>query len=142
MKSKKIVFILVIEILLVLISIGIAYHFRDRRTYELDLPETESLTSIVLEQNAESKAISRFEEMDDILNVLNGVKRITQKDSIQDVPVNVENEIKIDFISEKRTSTIFVYKKAGKYYIEQPYNGIYQISTDEYNSIENNVAKY
>ena len=29
-----------------------------------------------------------------------------------------------------------VYKKNNSYYIEQPYNGIYQISGDEYNSIE------
>lgn len=28
-----------------------------------------------------------------------------------------------------------VYKKNGKYFIEQPYNGIYRISPDEYNSI-------
>ena len=30
----------------------------------------------------------------------------------------------------------FYPKKNNSYYIEQPYNGIYQISGDEYNSIE------
>ena len=47
------------------------------------------------------------------------------------------DEIKVDFhFIEAGVSTIFVYKKNNSYYIEQPYNGIYQISGDEYNSIE------
>ena len=75
--------------------------------------------------------------MKDILYVLNGTKRITKNESIQDAPVNVENEIKVDFyLLDKETSTLFVYIKNDKYYIEQPYNGIYQMSGDEYNSIE------
>ena len=51
--------------------------------------------------------------------------------------VNIDDEIKVDFhFIEAGVSTIFVYKKNNSYYIEQPYNGIYQISGDEYNSIE------
>lgn len=69
-----------------------------------------------------------------------GVKRITETESIQDSPVNVYNEIKINFYSDKENiSTLFVYKRNFKYYIEQPYNGIYKISADEYNSIEKYV---
>ena len=50
---------------------------------------------------------------------------------------NIDDEIKVDFhFIEAEVSTIFVYKKNNSYYIEQPYNGIYQISGDEYNSIE------
>ena len=38
------------------------------------------------------------------------------------------NEIKVDFqFIEAGVYTIFVYKKNNSYYIEQPYNGIYQI---------------
>lgn len=53
------------------------------------------------------------------------------------MPVNVENEIKINFkITNNEIKTIYVYKRKNKHYIEQPYNGIYEISEDEYNSIE------
>ena len=53
------------------------------------------------------------------------------------VAMNIDDEIKVDFhFIEAGVSTIFVYKKNNSYYIEQPYNGIYQISGDEYNSIE------
>ena len=34
------------------------------------------------------------------------------------------------------SSTAYPALEAMSYYIEQPYNGIYQISGDEYNSIE------
>ena len=77
----------------------------------------------------------------DVRNVLYGVKRITETESIQDSPVNVDNEIKVNFyFDEENCSTLFVYKKNFKYYIEQPYNGIYRISADEYNAIEKYIG--
>ena len=41
-------------------------------------------------------------------------------------------------------ATLFVYQRSsardGEYFIEQPYNGIYEISGDEYNAIEKYVS--
>lgn len=119
-----------------LIIMGASYQYRDRRTYSLYLPEADELTSITLEQNAEGKVISDYEEMDNILDVLNGVKRVSQQESVQDWPVNVENEIVISFYSDRGLSSVFVYKRGWRYYIEQPYNGVYRISEDEYKVIE------
>ena len=50
----------------------------------------------------------------------------TKKESVQDFP-QVESYIKIDFRLETGTSTIFAYEDRGKYYLEQPYQGIYKI---------------
>lgn len=137
MKNRNVLFMILVIIVLGLLVAGVMYYFQDRRTYSLNLPQLEKLKSISLEQNANGKVISGNEEMKDILYVLNGTKRITKQESIQDAPVNIDNEIKVDFnFIEGGTSTIFVYKKYNNYYIEQPYNGIYQISGDEYNSIE------
>ena len=81
--------------------------------------------------------VSEQDKIKDIIYIISEVKRTTTSESIQDSPINVENEIKIDFkYKENKTSTVFVYKKKGKYFIEQPYNGIYRISPDKYNSIE------
>lgn len=45
--------------------------------------------------------------------------------------------ILIDFEHGKNeTTTVFVYRKINKCFIEQPYNEIYRISSDEYNSIK------
>lgn len=109
--------------------------------YELNLPELEKLRNITLEQNEDSKIISDNEEMKEIWNTLNGGdRRITNEQSIQDAPVNVNDKIEVDFnFKETGASTIFVYEKKSMYYIEQPYNGIYVISEDEYNLIEEYV---
>ena len=50
----------------------------------------------------------------------------TKKESVQDFP-QVESYIKIDFRYETGTITIFAYEDRGKYYLEQPYQGIYKI---------------
>lgn len=137
MKNRNVLFMILVIIVLGVLVAGVMYHFCDRRTYSLNLPQLEKLKSISLEQNANGKVISGNEEMKDILYVLNDTKRITKQESIQDAPVNIDDEIKVDFhFIEAGVSTIFVYKKNNSYYIEQPYNGIYQISGDEYNSIE------
>lgn len=68
------------------------------------------------------------------MNKLTGTGRTTKEESIQDIPTGMEESITITFNSGEKT-TVFVYKKADKYYIEQPYNGIYEITQEEYNDI-------
>ena len=130
-------FIILIIILLMLMILGIFYYFMNSRTYNLKLPQLEKLESISLEQDTNKKVINDNEKMKDIINILNETKRTSKEESIQDSPVNTTNKIKIDFnFKETGASTLFVYERNNKYYIEQPYNGIYRISMDEYNSIK------
>lgn len=142
MKKNKKVFILLGALIAIFLIVAIAYHNRDRRTYELNLPQVEELSKIELKKDGMNVGIYKTEEIKDIINVLSGVKRITKTESIQDCPVNVNDKIQVDFTFKEDIeykaggiSTIFLYKKSKRYYIEQPYNGIYQISADEYNSI-------
>ena len=97
MKDKKVVFIVLGIIAVIIVALGLAYHFRDRRTYELNLPEIEKIARIELEQNADGVALFGSEEIKDIRDVLYGVKRITETESIQNSPVNVDDEIKVNF---------------------------------------------
>ena len=134
---RNVIFIILGAILLLLIIVEIMYYFRNRRTYTLDLPQFENLKSISLNLNDKNVIVTDEEEMKDILSVLNNTKKVTKNESIQDAPVNVKDEIKLKFnLTKDEIFTIFVYTKNQKYYIEQPYNGIYQISGDEYNSIK------
>lgn len=130
-------FIILIIILLMLMILGIFYYFMNSRTYNLKLPQLEKLESISLEHDTNKKVINDNEKMKDIINILNERERTSKEESIQDSPVNTSNKVKIDFnFKETGASTLFVYERNNKYYIEQPYNGIYRISMDEYNSIE------
>lgn len=138
MKNRNVSFAILGTIVFVALVVGFIFYFKDRRTYELHLPPAENLKSISLEQNNGQSTIDDSGEIKEILDIIGGEKRTTKEESIQDAPVNAEDEIKIDFqFSETGVSTLFVYKKNNKYYIEQPYNGIYQISVEEYHSIEN-----
>lgn len=141
MKKGKMIFII---ILLVCVGgvLGILYFSKiNKSSYTLNIPSDDSVYSINLEQNGKRIDVSEQDKIKDIIYIISEVKRTTTNESIQDSPINVENEIKIDFeYEENKTSTVFVYKKNGKYFIEQPYNGIYRISPDEYNSIEKYIS--
>ncbi len=54
---------------------------------------------------------------------------LTSKISVQDSP-NVNEYIHVDFQPSNGLSHYYVYEKEGKYFIEQPYNGIWEISYD------------
>ena len=111
----------------------------EKKEYELSISKEESVDSISFEKKDNKKEITDNEEIKDIIYVLSGSGkgRTTKEESIQDYPVNAENIIKIEFdFKEGGQSLLYVYKKSEKMYIEVPYNGIYRINGDEYNSME------
>lgn len=137
--NKKKIFLIVSWIYLLVITVGAICYLSNKTTYKLNLPLPENLTDISLKQNTSSVIIEKNEEIKDIVDVIGGVKRTTKRESVQDFPIDADNVIQINFnLSDSGVSVMFLYRKNNKYYIEQPYSGIYRISADEYNSI----AKY
>ena len=114
MKKGKMIFII---ILLVCVGgvLGILYFNKiNKYSYTLNIPSDDSVYSINLEQNGKRIEVSEQDKIKDIIYIISEVKRTTTNESIQDSPINVENEIKIDFkYEENKTSTVFVYKKNG-----------------------------
>ena len=110
-----------------------------KKEYTLTLPKEENIESVFFEKDNNKKEVKDTEEIKDIIYVLSGSGkgRTTNEESVQDYSVNAEDIIKIEFnLKDEKQSTLFVYKKNGKMYIETPYNGIYRINGDEYNSME------
>lgn len=110
------------------------------RTYTLNLPDYPNLRGVTLTQR-DGQAVKLADACgEDVLFILKGNGRTTQNESIQDAPVNVDDYIQVDFAHKGGTSTLFVYQRSdarnGEFFIEQPYNGIYEISGDEYRAIE------
>lgn len=137
-KEVKIALVVLGIILLVGIIVGIFLN-SNKRNYELNLPQQEKLSSIVIKSNTNSAEVTDNEEIKDIIYVLSesGNGRTTKEESIQDYPVNSDNIVQVNFVfNESGESTVFVYMKNGNYYLEQQYNGIYRINGDAYNSIE------
>ena len=100
----------------------------------ITLPEASEITSI--EVTVGENIINHEERtwISEVISNISGAKP-SSKESIQDVPV-VENYIKIDFRFETGTSTVFAYENQGKYYVEQPYQGIYEIDSQLYEALQ------
>ncbi len=115
-KRKQIVLIILVVLILTTISFGIAYRFRNRRTYSLNIPQAIDLQSISIEVSEEGKNYSASydeeEVIKEILDTIAGDKRVTKNESIQDYPLNASGVIKVEFYFKNETSsTIYLYKK-------------------------------
>ena len=93
----------------------------------ITLPQTDEITSIdiTVGENTVSHADKTW--ISEIIANISSSEP-TKKESVQDVP-QAESYIKIDFQFETGTSTLFAYEDSGKYYVEQPYQGIYKIDS-------------
>ena len=100
-----------------------------RKAAPITLPQADKITSIdiTIEENTVSHSDKTW--MSEIIADISSSKP-TKKESVQDVP-QAESYIRIDFRHETGTETeiitIFAYEDRGKYYLEQPYRGIYKI---------------
>ena len=129
MKKKSLI------IALIVVMIAVITTACSKTEYTLNLPT--DAVGVTLLQNSDSRTFETAEEIENVLNVLCGTGRTTYDESTQDSPDSTDEIIQIDFIfDEGVTSTLFAYEKKGKYCIEQPYNGVYEITQEEYNSIK------
>ena len=100
-----------------------------KKAAPITLPQADKITSIdiTIEENTVSHSDKTW--ISEIIADISSSEP-TKKESVQDFP-QVESYIKIDFRHETGTETeiitIFAYEDRGKYYLEQPYQGIYKI---------------
>ena len=100
-----------------------------KRAAPITLPRADEITSIdiTFEENTVSHSDKTW--ISEIIADISSSEP-TKKESVQDVP-QAESYIRIDFRhetgTETETITIFAYEDRGKYYLEQPYRGIYKI---------------
>ena len=98
-----------------------------KKVAPITLPQTDEITSIDITFGENTVSHSDKTWISEIIADISSSEP-TKKESVQDCP-QVESYIKIDFQFETGTSTIFAYEDSGKYYIEQPYQGIYKIDS-------------
>lgn len=108
------------------------------KEYAINLFELEEISSITIDTLAQydnEKEFKDEETIEEIYEVFANKK--TSIESVNDIPVNPDI---LYFVKLKNNSgnykSAYIYKKDNQYYIEQPYNGIYQVTEDEYTKIE------
>lgn len=55
--------------------------------------------------------------------------------SYNDFPVGVKNYKKINIKEKDKELVLFLFNKEGKFYLEQPYSGIWEINKNDYDKI-------
>ena len=100
----------------------------------ITLPKTDQITSIDITVGGNTVSHSDKTWISEIIANISS-SQPTKKESVQDVP-QAESYIKIDFQFETGTSTLFAYEDSGKYYVEQPYQGIYKIDSQLYSQLQ------
>lgn len=133
MKNKKII-LGIILVLIIILSI-IFINFTSKKTYIITLPNIDKVVSLSIEYNHQNKYISSKATIKKIYNSFKTVTK-TKIKSKENTPIDGENQIKVTFYYEDSVATIvYVYIKNNSYYLEEPYNGIYQIDKKIYNTV-------
>ena len=94
------------------------------------LPQSSDVVSVDVIDGENTVNCSNKTWIDEVISGLSDSKQ-TNRESVQDFP-QVDNYIKVELNSQTEKTTVFVYKDKGKFYVEQPYNGIYIIDSDLY----------
>lgn len=127
---------ILIIVILICITVGIiSLNYILKDTYYLVNSIPKSYNTIQISINNINKEIIDEKNIENIINLLKANNRKTKITSVNDYPYNADEIIKINIKEKDNITTIYVYKSNNKYYIEPPYNGIYKISSEEYNSI-------
>ena len=98
------------------------------------LPDAEDVFSVDIKIGEDTVSYSDEAWIGRLIEDFSGAEP-TGEECVQDAPA-VENYIKMDFQFGEGTSTLFAYEKNGKYYIEQPYQGIYRIKEETYRQLQ------
>ena len=107
---------------------------------KLILPESEKISVISLQKklSEDVKTINKREEISKLIEEIQKQSKSTSLESVNDQPTNVKDYIIIKFYhqNEEKDSVVYLYTKKKRQYIEQPYVGIWQVSPDIANRIE------
>ena len=107
---------------------------------KLILPEPERISVISLQKKTSEdvKTITKREEISKLIKEIQKQSTSTTLESVNDQPINVKDYIIIKFThqNEEKDSVVYLYTMKEKQYIEQPFVGIWQVSPDIANRIE------
>lgn len=123
---KKVIFIISISIVAaILIGAGILYNDLFPLAHPIELPLAPEISSIEIKKGNGISIYSEKEEISKILTYFSSARR-TRELVIHDEPVLVDYYTVRFLGSEESEYTSFIYHKNSKWYIEQPYYGIYK----------------
>ena len=127
-----------ITIVVCLISFLVLSACFSKKKLILPEPETVSVISLKKKISEDVKTIKKREEISKLIEEIQKQSKSTIFESLNDQPTNVKDYIIIKFIhqNEENDSVAYLYTRKEKQYIEQPCVGIWEVSPDVANRIE------
>ena len=129
---KKIITIIVCSISFLVLSACVSKK-------KLILPEPETISVISIQKKlSENVKTTKREEISKLIKEIQKQSKSTTLESFNDQPTNVKDYIIIKFThqNEENDSVVYLYTIKEKQYIEQPYVGIWEVSPNIANRIE------
>ena len=130
---KKIITIIVCSISFLVLSACVS-----KKKLVLPEPETISVISLQKKISEDIKTITKREEISKLIDEIQKQSTSTTLESLNDQLTNVKDYIIIKFShqNEENDSVAYLYTMKEKQYIEQPYVGIWEVSPDIANRVE------
>ena len=127
-----------ITIVVCLISFLVLSACFSKKKLILPEPETVSVISLKKKISEDVKTIKKREEISKLIEEIQKQSKSTIFESLNDQPTNDKDYIIIKFIhqNEENDSVAYLYTRKEKQFIEQPYVGIWEVSPDIANRIE------
>lgn len=88
----------------------------------IDPANVEKVTVVL--PNKKKTVVRDAKQVQELVDVLNSATA-TREESVQDTPT-VAKYGKLVLKSKQKSRVLYYYQKSGKWYVEDPYNGIYQ----------------
>ena len=130
---KKIITIIVCSISFLVLSACVS-----KKKLVLPEPETISVISLQKTISEDIKTITKREEISKLIEEIQKQSKSTTFESFNDQPTSDKDYIIIQFThqNEENDSVAYLYTMKEKQYIEQPYVGIWEVSPDIANRVE------
>ena len=130
---KKLITMIVCSISFLVLSACVS-----KKKLILPEPETISVISLQKKTSEDIKTINKREEISKLIKEIQRQSKSTSLESVNDQPTNVKDYIIIKFYhqNEEKDSVVYLYTKKKRQYIEQPYVGIWEVSPDIANRVE------
>lgn len=103
-------------------------------SYTIDIFDLEEIISISIDTLEQSNNIKEFSDKETINTIYDIFQdKTTYTQSINDNPTDPDILYFITFKNkDNELKSVYVYQKNSNYYIEQPYNGIYELSKADF----------
>ena len=96
-----------------------------RKASPITLPQPEDILTVQITEGSETITHSDADWICEMILQMTDA-RPTRRQSVQDVPM-ADSWLKIEMEQLSGMSVIYAYEDGGRFYLEQPYQGIYQI---------------